>query len=130
MDVTSSTKAAERAPTAISTMMSKTGRGPTYRMRLLTNDSKNWFSSRNPTKIIIPIRKRIMSNPANSMRWGISRSPKVSRSEIPRSAKGNRNRQKRIVPKMTIKKIEMERTWEAVKPAREERPVMLRMMDI
>jgi hypothetical protein len=99
------------------------------RIRVLTSDSKKWFSSKYPTKIIIPIRKRMMSNPANSMRWGTSRRPKARRKKIPINENESRNRQKRIVPKMTIKKIERERTWVLEKPTRAERALKLIMIN-
>jgi len=105
------------------------GLGPTYWIRALTKDSKKWFSSRYPTVIIIPIKKRMISSPANSMRWEISRSPKTKRSEIPINAKGSRNGQKRIVPKMTMKKMARDRTWVGENPTREERRLIPTMID-
>jgi hypothetical protein len=128
MEVTSSTNAAERAPTIMRVTTRRRGLGPIYRMRVFTSDSKKWFSSKYPTKIIIPIRKRMMSNPANSMRWGTSRRLKRRRRKISINEKESRNRQKRIVPKMTIKKMERERTWTLEKPTREERRLRPKMM--
>jgi hypothetical protein len=63
------------------------------------------------------------------MRLEISRSPKTKSREIPINAKGSRNGQKRIVPKMTKKKIARDRTWVDENPMREERRLTPRMTD-
>jgi hypothetical protein len=129
IEVTSSTNAADIPPTTMSVVTRRTGLDPTYRIRVLTRVSKKWFSSRYPTKIIIPIKKRMMSSPANSIRLEISRRPKTKRREIPINAKGSRNGQKRIVPKMTKKKMARDRTWVDENPMREERRLTPKMIN-
>jgi hypothetical protein len=104
IDVTSSTSAAATAASTIMTTMIRRGCGPTIRSMRSITDSKKCSSSRKPITVIIAIRKRMMSNPANSMRCAISSSPVARSRKSPMQAKASRCFQKKIAPKRITQK--------------------------
>lgn len=110
IDVTSSTRAAERAAMAISEAMRTLARAGRRTNAFSTTTSKKRRSSKKPTMIIMPIKKRMISRLANSMRWGRSRTFVTSRAQMPTRAKAKRNRQKSRVPRMKPAKMAVART--------------------
>ena len=98
IEVTSSTSAADTEAATIRTTMMRLGCGPTTSSRRSMTNSKKCRSSRKPMIVIIAMRKRMMSSPANSTRWGMSSSPRPMSSAMPRQAKARRKRQKKIAP--------------------------------
>src|SRR5690606_32011878 len=66
--------------------------------------------------IIMPMRKRITSRLANSMRCAMSRSPDASNTAMPVSAKARRKGQYNRVPTIKLTKTATESTWLPLRP--------------
>jgi len=117
IEVTSSTRAAERAAIPRKTAISLTA-PPLPRCRTLsTTTSKNRRSSRKPMTIIMQMRKTITSSEENSMNVGTSISLAAIRIETPTSAKASLNLQKRRVPPMMPVKTETATDCCGLRPA-------------
>lgn len=84
---------------------------------LCKSQVKRPISFRNPTKTIIPIKKKIISIEERRRKSCSFAAPVKRIMVVPRNAKLNRNFQKRIVPKIERKKPTRIIIWSKLKPA-------------
>ncbi len=117
MEVTSSTRAAETAARTMRAVRSSAARRSRYPRPFSMTTSKKRRSSMKPMTIIMATRKRITSRLANSMRWGMSRTPVARSAVVPLKAKAKRNFQKSKVPTMNPAKTLVARTCAPVQPS-------------
>jgi len=111
MEVTSSTAQDKKAEIIVIKIRNLVAVRFFMRKIKLTSQAKNPASFNNPTKTIIPTRKRITSSEENFTTLSKSIVWVIKRTDVPIKANVNLKLQKNNVPRIEVENIEMESAW-------------------